>query len=92
MNDRRNRGIETPPCCPGPGAGPRGQASNADAGRRRYAGEGEAEADVNPSFSLEELDEPESCLSLLCYFDLPSIREGSGARPGRAFRAGRSGG
>ena len=41
---------------------------------RHVAGEGGADADVNPSFPLEELAEPENFLSLLHYFGLLSIR------------------
>ena len=45
---------------------------------RHLIGEGEAEADLNLSFPLEELDEPENFLSLLYYFGLLSIRGVSG--------------
>ncbi len=45
---------------------------------RHLIGEGEAEADINLSFPLEELDEPENFLSLLYYFGLLSIRGVSG--------------
>ena len=44
---------------------------------RSIAGEGGAEADVNLSFPLEELVEPENFLSLLHYFGLLSIRGAS---------------
>ena len=44
---------------------------------RSIAGEGGAEADVNLSFPLEELVEPENFLSLLYYFGLLSIRGAS---------------
>ena len=44
---------------------------------RHVAGEGGAEADVNLSFPLEELAEPENFLSLLYYFGLLSIRGAS---------------
>ena len=47
---------------------------------RNIAGEGGADADVNLSFPLEELVEPENFLSLLYYFGLLSIR---GASQGR---------
>ena len=45
---------------------------------RHLIGEGETEADLNLSFPLEELDEPENFLSLLYYFGLLSIRGVSG--------------
>ena len=45
---------------------------------RHLIGEGETEADINLSFPLEELDEPENFLSLLYYFGLLSIRGVSG--------------
>ena len=45
---------------------------------RHVIGEGEAEADINLSFPLDELDEPENFLSLLYYFGLLSIRGVSG--------------
>ena len=45
---------------------------------RRVIGEGEMEADINLSFPLDELDEPENFLSLLYYFGLLSIRGVSG--------------
>ncbi len=41
---------------------------------RNIAGEGGADADINLSFPLEELEEPENFLSLLYYFGLLSIR------------------
>ena len=41
---------------------------------RSIAGEGGADADVNLSFPLDELTEPENFLSLLYYFGLLSIR------------------
>ena len=41
---------------------------------RHVAGEGGADADVNLSFPLEELVEPDNFLSLLYYFGLLSIR------------------
>ena len=47
---------------------------------RHVAGEGGADADVNLSFPLEELVEPDNFLSLLYYFGLLSIR---GAANGR---------
>ena len=47
---------------------------------RNIAGEGGADADVNLSFPLEDLVEPENFLSLLYYFGLLSIR---GASQGR---------
>ena len=47
---------------------------------RHVAGTGGAEADINLSFPLEELVEPENFLSLLYYFGLLSIR---GATNGR---------
>ena len=63
---------------------------NRDAGGRRLngnfdllrsiAGEGGADADINPSFPLKRLVEPENFLSLLYYFGLLSIR---GASEGR---------
>ena len=45
---------------------------------RHVIGEGEAEADINLSFPLERLDDPENFLSLLYYFGLLSIRGVSG--------------
>ena len=45
---------------------------------RHVIGEGEMEADINLSFPLDELDEPENFLSLLYYFGLLSIRGVSG--------------
>ena len=46
---------------------------------RHVIGEGETEADdINLSFPLDELDEPENFLSLLYYFGLLSIRGVSG--------------
>ena len=45
---------------------------------RHVIGEGETEADINLSFPLDELDEPENFLSLLYYFGLLSIRGASG--------------
>ena len=45
---------------------------------RHVIGEGETEADINLSFPLEELDEPENFLSLLYCFGLLSIRGVSG--------------
>ena len=45
---------------------------------RHVIGEGEMEADINLSFPLEDLDEPENFLSLLYYFGLLSIRGVSG--------------
>ena len=45
---------------------------------RHLIGEGEMEADINLSFPLDELDEPENFLSLLYYFGLLSIRGVSG--------------
>ena len=45
---------------------------------RHLIGEGEAEADINLSFPLDELDEPENFLSLLYYFGLLGIRGVSG--------------
>ena len=45
---------------------------------RYLIGEGEAEADINLSFPLDELDEPENFLSLLYYFGLLGIRGGVG--------------
>ena len=47
---------------------------------RRIAGEGGADADVNLSFPLEELVEPENFLSLLYYFGLLSIRGSANGR------------
>ena len=47
---------------------------------RNIAGEGGADADVNLSFPLEELVEPENFLSLLYYFGLLSIRGESHGR------------
>ena len=47
---------------------------------RNIAGEGGADADVNLSFPLEELAEPENFLSLLYYFGLLSIRGESHGR------------
>ena len=47
---------------------------------RSIAGEGGADADINPSFPLKRLVEPENFLSLLYYFGLLSIR---GASEGR---------
>ena len=47
---------------------------------RNIVGEGGADADVNLSFPLEELVEPENFLSLLYYFGLLSIRGESHGR------------
>ena len=47
---------------------------------RHIAGEGGADADVNLSFPLERLVEPENFLSLLYYFGLLSIRGSANGR------------
>ena len=48
---------------------------------RRIAGEGSVGADINPSFPLDRLGEPENFLSLLHYFGLLSIRGTSEGAP-----------
>ena len=47
---------------------------------RHIAGEGGADADINLSFPLDELVEPENFLSLLYYFGLLSIRGSANGR------------